>query len=434
MAMPVCSSRAAETITISLPLSKSIAARVMVALFWSGGCLDCLTLPGADDTRELHSALLQLKRTVEEGEENSSFLSDTEYYMGEGGTTMRFFLPVMASLPGVIGMIDCGEGQRRRPLMPLVNALRQVGACIKGGGTLESQPPFMVRGERLKGGEILLDASVSSQFISAIMLSAPMWREGAVVRLEGESVSYPYIRMTAEVMRRFGAQVSLGEDKVIVRPGGYTPSPLYEMESDWSAASYFYEYLLAAGDDTVVPDIYLPGLPMPEKSLQGDSRCAALMEISGISTEKRAEGVVIRRNDDFRDRMKKVRREGFRLNLSDTPDLVPALAVGCCAARIPYRFEGIGHLRHKECDRISALAIELNRLGYGVECGSDFIMYDPAADYHPKGERIEIATYGDHRMAMAFGILSVIDDNIIIKHPEVETKSFPGFRKEIAKL
>lgn len=427
MAMPVFSSPVAEPVSIRLPLSKSIAARTLVATFWSGGCIDCMVLPDCADTRYLQAALSGLRQSMDPQVADGM---PGEYYLGEGGTSLRFFLPVIASMPGVFGMVDCGPGLRKRPLAPLLDALRNIGATIVGHGSNPAFAPFYVRGESLNGGRMPVDVDVSSQFVSGLMLTAPVWEAGLEIEFGSAPISYPYIRMTADVMRKFGARVDVSTSGLRVEGAGYEPSSPLEIESDWSAASYFYEYLLCASEEERT--ISLSGLLPPEESMQGDSRCAALMETLGVTTSFTPAGdaLVCRQKMSGQDR-KRLCSEGVKWNLGDTPDLVPALAVGCCVAGIPFRFEGIAHLRYKECDRMEALTAELGKIGYKLFNGDDFLEW--------KGERVAtdgreilISTYGDHRMAMAFAVAGV--PGVRIGNPEVVSKSFPSFWRELSRL
>lgn len=423
MAMPVCSSRIAEAPLVNLPISKSVAARVLIGVFWSGGCLDCLVLPDADDTRELRDALSRLA-LLRNGE-----VVDSSFYLGEGGTSLRFFLPVIASLPGVLAEVDCGPGQRRRPISPLLEALRSLGAVIKGSGIDGNSAPFMVKGDMVEGGVVTIDSTVSSQFVSALMLTAPVWKNGVEIKFRSASlppVSFPYIYMTARVMRAFGLRVDVEQEGVRVSPGIYSPLSIPPIEGDWSAASYFYEYVLT-GDGY---GVRLGGLEPPEKSLQGDSRIVELMKELGVDTYWDSYGEArLSLNSDVR---QLVRQYGVKWNLRDTPDLVPALAVGCCLAGVPFHFYGVGHLRHKETDRLRALSKELNKAGFEVGATNDSLFWEGAGA--ATEEEVIVSTYADHRIAMAFGVVSRCFRSLTVEAPEVVTKSYPRFWYDLASL
>lgn len=420
MATRVCSSPVPESdiTVVRLPLSKSIAARMLVCAFWRRDCLDCMVLPDCDDTRTLRSALARLQADMEMPPESAA-----AYSLGEGGTSLRFFLPVMASLPGAFGMVDCAEALRRRPSGILVNALRQAGAVLKGSGPDSDRAPFMVTGTRLLGGTIAVDAGVSSQFVSALMLSAPQWERGVRIEMTDEGcVSRPYLEMTAVVMRRMGARCEVSRNVVEVSPGGYDSlAPVAEVETDWSAASYFYEWLLISGRGSLC----IPGLLPPETSLQGDSGCCRIFERLGVRTEWTAGGDAILSVGDMTEEM-------LEEDMNGMPDLVPALAVGCALAGVKFRFSGVGHLRHKECDRMSALASELRKLGYVLEEGDDEMSWTGAC-CSPDSNPV-ICTRGDHRMAMAFAPAGLRFHGLTVDNPGCVTKSFPRFWEEFEKL
>lgn len=413
MEMLACSSPKAEEPVVALPLSKSEAARVLVASFWSGDCLDCLCLPQAADTQDLLKALRGLRA------------GDDSFYLGEGAASLRFFLAAGASLPGAMMRIDCGETLRRRPMKILIEALNALGGNIKSDGGCA---PFLVGGRRITGGDISIDASVSSQFISSLMLSAPMWRRGLRLRYADPRagvVSRPYIDLTAAVMRGFGVDVVLTDEEVCVSPGGYSAVGPVEIEADWSAASYYYEYVL-----TGRRSCRLRGLVPFGKSLQGDSACEGRMEEIGVITEWTSDGDARLFADEAR--MEKARQTGVDWNLKDTPDLVPAFAVGCCMAKIPFVFREIGHLRYKETDRLHALAQELGKLGYRISVDGDSLSW--RGECSPAGRDVSISTYSDHRMAMAFGAVAQAQEMYTVEDMTVVGKSYPSFRRDINRL
>ena len=410
-----------------LPLSKSIAARVLVTLFWGGGCLDCIVLPDGDDSRELRDAFRMLEAWKRDPENSS-----TAFHLGEGASSLRFFLPVVASIPGLVAEVDCGEGLRKRPVAGLVDAVRELGGSVRWRSE-ECRPPFLVAGQDIAGGEIEMDASVSSQYVSALMLSAPMWDKGLRIGYKSShAVSAPYIEMTSGVMRRMGSRVEVSEDGVRVFPGGYSSPVVPEIEYDWSAASYFYEWLLARGEG----EVEIVSLTPPGDSLQGDSRCMSLMEEVGIMTSWRNDGSILLSMDKEKWLEASRKPAGVCWNLESTPDLVPAFAVGLCHAGIRFRFEGVGHLRHKECDRIDGLISGLSSLGYKV-CADEGVLYwnGETTEHNDSVEAgVEISPLSDHRMAMAFGVVESLHPGLRILDKKVVAKSFPTFWRELSKL
>lgn len=384
---------------IRLPESKSIAARLLTASLLSGCNPERINnLPECDDTDKLLSAV----KAIGEG-------GKVSIDIGEGGTTFRFLLSAVASIPGSDVEMKLSRGLASRPVMPLVEALRSMGAEIEGAGE-----EYQIKGRPLQGGEIEIDGSVSSQFISSLMLAAPYWEKGATIRIVGSAVSASYLRMTAAIMSALGAKVEFsdGMRHIRIERGGYHFPDSLSVEKDWSGASYFFEeeYLrgFETGDspdfDKLEKDL---GLTSPEVSLQGDSRCGDL----------------------FRRLYETSIGETFSADMNDTPDLVPALLIAGVVSGKRMELNGIGHLRFKESDRLSALQRELGKLGYTIEIETGgTLRYDGKRLINKDcdAERVSISTYGDHRIAMAFAPLAKRGE-VVIEHPEVVDKSFPGF-------
>lgn len=406
---PVAGAKPAAAV---LPLSKSIALRVLVlnAVARRIGLREAHVpeLPDAGDVAAMQRALRR---------------QDTAggvVRIGEGGAPMRFFTALCASMPGCDVTVSAALPLMKRPLLPLLDALRHAGADVESLRR-HGVPPLRIRGRSLDPGVIRLDPGVSSQFVSALMLASPLWRHGLHLDFEGRTpVSAPYIAMTAGIMRRFGCRVKWEGPEIDVEGGIINPPERFEIETDWSAASYFYELaLLLPGTD-----IPLERLTPASGSLQGDARCREIFSALGVSaTHTDCGGAVLRCDADTLERR---RREGVaELDLGSTPDLVPALAVAFCMAGVRFRFTGVAHLRHKESDRMSALVSELAKTGYRLHTGTDSMAWE--------GERVEaeavpeISTYRDHRMAMAFAPAAVLFPGLRIENPGVVEKSFPGY-------
>lgn len=400
---------------IDLPLSKSIAARALVCeALGRREISDSLLgrLPDCRDTRDLCRAL---RSVADHGAD------PVKVDCGEGAATLRFFVAVAAATEGLCVLVDCAEGLRRRPLKTLLDALRTLGADIEGDGC-----PLLIRGRRLRGGEIELDSSVSSQYASALMMIAPTMAAPLRIRFAGgKVVSAPYLHMTAKVMARYGSGCGFFTDGVAAGRGEGCCPPGVDMEPDWSAAAFFYEYALIRG---VGSEVRIRRLVEPSKSLQGDSDCVRLFAEAGVVTRFEADGGATifcrKRRDSLKD--------SLSMDLGDTPDLVPSLAVGLCLAGIPFRLRGVGHLIYKECDRSEALRAGLSKFGYHIICGEDVMEW--------RGERCEpdpegvIDVYGDHRMAMAFAMAAVGTVSVRLSDPQVVGKSFPAFWREIEKI
>ena len=390
---------------VILPSSKSLSNRVLVinALSGNRGMLP-ENVSDCDDTRVMIKWLDGCDETVD---------------VGAAGTAMRFSTALLAVSEGY-RVITGSERMKQRPIALLVDALRGLGAEIEYVGN-EGYPPLRIKGNpTMKGGCVSLSGGVSSQYISALLMIAPMMEEGLTLTLTGDVVSRPYIDMTIGLMRDFGAKVMWMDDNVVrVEPRVYSKRDFF-VESDWSACSYWYE-MVALGDG----DVLLPGLF--KDSFQGDSRVAELFSMLGVTTEYvEGEGmgacVHIYRTGDVCGRLD--------LDLVEQPDLAQTLVVCCCMMGVPFRFTGLQSLKIKETDRINALRTEMRKLGYVVGEENDSVLYW-------NGERCEadtepvIDTYDDHRMAMAFAPCALKLGEIRINDPHVVSKSYPGYWEDL---
>lgn len=405
------------TETVNLPLSKSIGARALILAHIYGGAVMLQRVPDCDDSHELAAALEKL--AVSDGQRFT-------YDLGSGGTSLRFFLALAASSQGFRGDIDCSDGLRSRPIAPLVDALRSAGAQIEYKKE-EGRPPLRVQGRCLRGTDMVPGAAVSSQYVSALLMASLLWNKRYEPQIAPQSVSAPYIRMTREMMRQFAELSEQAKDTGCAR--------IYTVEADWSSASYFYEFVLAEPSASV----RLRGLLPEGESLQGDNACAQIYSRLGVRTIYGADRTVtIEANAREIAALSKHRTETadgktVRLNLRETPDLVPSLAVGMCLVGIRYEITGIGHLRYKESDRIAVLCSEMRKAGYLLQPGDDSLSWS--------GERCDAGpdvpvfdAHGDHRMAMALSVMAVKKGEIIIKGERCVEKSFPRFFDELHKL
>ncbi len=382
---------------IDLPASKSISNRVLLlnALCATPGRLS--NLAQCDDTDAVLSALAQPDAS--------------EVNIGAAGTAMRFLTAYFATREGREVVIDGTERMRQRPIGVLVDALRQLGADIEYV-EVEGYPPLKITGKRLRGGALTVSGSVSSQYITAILLIAPVIG-GITLTIEGEIMSRPYIDMTLALMDRYGVKAEWRENVIHVPAGEYTALD-FTVEADWSAASYWWAM------QAIVPQsrITLKGLEL--QSLQGDSRIAELMSQMGVTGNWCGRYLDLRSNggvgcccSTFAD-------------LSGTPDIAQTLVVMLCLMGRPFRITGLRTLRIKETDRLEALRIELRKLGYVVKVeGDDAISWHfetTAAEASP-----HICTYHDHRMAMAFAPAAIRFPGLIIDDAQVVSKSYPLF-------
>ncbi len=377
---------------VLLPLSKSISARALVMSALGSERPDAVAV--CADTEAMSAALGS---------------NDGNINIGAAGTAMRFLTAYYASQPGRTVTLDGCERMRQRPIGALVDTLRRLGAEIEYVGA-EGYPPLKISGKRLAGGEISIDSTLSSQFVSAVLMVAPTMSRPLTLKLTGDTVSMPYIKMTVAMMRDRGITVEMERDGISVAPGDYGRSAAV-IERDWSAAAFWYEIAaITAGWVT------LKG--MTENSVQGDSVLADIYPRLGVLTEWSDEGAELSATPDLFSRVD--------LDMGDMPDLVQAVAVTACAIGLPFRLSGVGSLRHKETDRLEALRRELLKLGCVVEIEGDAVISWEGRRM-PVAQMPVIETYGDHRMAMAFAPLSVFVPGIVIRDVEVVEKSYPGF-------
>ena len=387
--------------TIQLPASKSISNRALIIHALSKGNDVLSNLSDCDDTKVMVKALT-------EGGEVIDILA--------AGTAMRFLTAYLSSTPGT-HIITGTERMQQRPIQILVNALRELGANIEYTRN-EGFPPLRIEGAPLAGNEITLKGNVSSQYISALLMIGPILKNGLQLRLTGEVVSRPYINLTLQLMKDFGASARWTSDQSIsVEPQPYRCVP-FTVESDWSAASYWYQMAVLSSET----DIELTGLF--RHSYQGDSRGAEVFARLGIETEYTEEGIRLRKNGSCVKRLDE--------DFVDIPDLAQTFVVTCALLDVPFRFTGLQSLKIKETDRIEALKAEMKRLGYVLHDEDDSILYW-------NGERIEpqacpvIKTYEDHRMAMAFAPAAIHYPTIQIDEPQVVSKSYPGYWDDLRK-
>lgn len=381
--------------SVQLPASKSICNRALILNALSYSPYEIQNLSDCDDTDVMVKAL------------NSN---DSHFDVKAAGTAMRF---LTAFLSKVVGewTITGTERMKNRPIRILVDALNAVGAKIE---YLEKEgfPPLRIMGSALQGGEISLDGGVSSQYISALLMIAPLMEKGLTLHLQGKVISKPYIHLTLQLMKQYGVESEWVGSTIKVAPQSYRPLP-YTVESDWSAASYWYEMMALSQQ----AEIELKGLF--KESLQGDAAGAKLFAQLGVATDYKAGGVVLRKNGNVCQKL--------IYDFVNEPDLAQTFVTTCAFMDIPFRFTGLQSLKIKETDRIEALKCELRKLGYVLTDTNGSILEWNGERCEPEAHPV-ITTYEDHRMAMAFAPASLVrKEGIEIAHPEVVSKSYPHF-------
>lgn len=392
---------AAIRTSVCLPASKSISNRALILNALSYSPYEVENLSDCDDTKRMVEALAS---------------NDCHFNVGAAGTTMRFLTAFLSKVVGEWTLTG-SERMKNRPIKILVDALNQIGARIEYMEK-EGYPPLRIFGSALQGGEIALAGHVSSQYISALLMIAPLTEKGLTLHLEGEVISKPYIRLTLQLIEQFGVRSAWTGDTVRVAPQTYHPVS-FKVESDWSAASYWYEMLALAP----AGEIELTGLF--KNSLQGDAAGAKLFDRLGVSTSFTSRGVCLKKNGN--------RCGKLHYNFVNEPDLAQTFVVTCVLLNIPFRFTGLQSLKIKETDRIEALKTELRKLGYVLTDTHNSIL-------EWNGERCEpdphpvIATYEDHRMALAFAPAAwVRPQGIEIASPGVVSKSYPQYWEDLRK-
>ncbi len=386
---------------IRLPLSKSMSNRAMIINYLCGQPDALLHRADCDDANVLASALADP--------------TAAETDIDGAGTAMRFLTALYAATPDREVVLTGNERMRHRPIGPLVESLRALGAQIDYLGQ-EGYPPLKISGRKLCGGTIDIDASMSSQFVSALLMVAPTFNGGLTVNLMAESGSMPYIDLTLSMMRKAGIEAERSNLTITVAEGTFR-NPIPEIEPDWSAAAFWYEI-------EAVSSGFITLLGLTPESAQGDASLPEIFSSLCVTTEftpdysNEGPAAELTASPDISPR--------FVRDLSQNPDLAPAIAVTCSLIGIPFRLSGLATLRLKECDRLGSLQTELKRIGVPTE-----IIGDDTLEW--LGNRIPIAglpefrTYGDHRMAMALAPVAIYIPGIKICDAEVVTKSYPRF-------
>jgi len=387
--------------TVRIPASKSISNRALIIHALSESSYMPDNLSDCDDTQVLVRALSDDAEVID---------------IKAAGTAMRFLTAYYSIIQGD-KTITGTERMKHRPIKILVDALKTLGAQIDYSGE-EGYPPLHIKGKSLSSKELTLSGTVSSQFISALLMIGPMLKNGLTINLTGQIISRPYINLTLKIMNDFGAKACWAKcDKLRILPQPYTPKPL-KVENDWSAASYWYEIVaLSRQKDLTIkmPDLF-------RESYQGDCIVAKLFQKLGVSTEYSVENdvpyVTLYKTDEAVPQLS--------YDFINEPDLAQTFVVTCVMMGIPFRFTGLQSLKVKETDRVEALIKECAKLGFVLTEKEDSTLIWNE-EYCDKQECPAIDTYEDHRMAMAFAPVALRLPQIIINEPQVVSKSYPHY-------
>ncbi|HBL76163.1 MAG: 3-phosphoshikimate 1-carboxyvinyltransferase [Bacteroidetes bacterium GWF2_42_66] len=389
--------------SIQLPASKSIANRALIINALSYSPYPIKNLSDSDDTRVMEQA----------------FTSNTNHFdIGHAGTAMRFLTAFLSMIVGEWTLTG-SERMKQRPIGILVDALNSLGARIE---YLENEgfPPLKIYGSHLKGDIIELDGSVSSQYISALLMIAPSIDGGLTLRLKNKIISRSYIELTLKLMEQFGVKHAWKGNEIRIAEQTYRPVQ-YIVEADWSSASYWYQMTALAEE----VDLELEDLKLD--SLQGDCVIAKWFEPFGVVSEETEKGVRLSKTE-------KPLPKNLQLNFIENPDVAQTFAVLCVMKNVPFHFTGLETLKIKETNRIEALQNELAKFGAEItEPAHGELQWDGTFPLE-KVDNPSISTYKDHRMAMAFAPACQTYGPVTVEEPMVVTKSYPAFWNDLKKV
>ena len=406
---------------VRVPGSKSLTNRALVIAAIADGPSTMTGALDSDDTRVMVDSLQRLGIAVEhdpgastitvQGCSNKIPANEADLYVANSGTSLRFLTAMLATASGTF-RLDGTPRMRQRPVADLLQALNGLGADATSD--LETGcPPLTLKASGLDGGYAFVRGDVSSQFLSGLLMALPYSRETTSVEVEGVLVSRPYVAMTLSVMETFGVKVNNRKDRRFdVYPGRYT-GRAYAVEPDASAASYLFAAAAITGSTITVEGL-------GTESIQGDLAFVDLLEHMGCTVVREPDSTTVTGGP----------LRGIDVDMNAISDTVMTLAVVALFASGITRIRNVGHIRHKETDRIAALAIELRKLGATVEEQSDGLILFPPATITPA----RVATYDDHRMAMSFALAGLKAPGVTILDPACVAKTYPGFWDDLARL
>ncbi len=379
---------------VSLTSSKSITNRALIIQALCNKKILIENAALAEDSKILRSALENLLPAIN---------------VKDAGTAFRFLTAFLSIQPGTF-ILTGTERMKQRPIGGLVTALRKIGAEIEFIEN-ENFPPLKIIGNNLNGGQLSIDASESSQYISALLLIAPKLSQGLILQLTGKINSVSYIDMTLSLMKHFGIDVKR-KNNIIEIPGKDYSSGVLKVENDWSSASFWYEIAALSKES----EILLKGLNL--NSIQGDVAIVDIMKKFGVQSEQLGDDVIIKCNNSS------VKPEFFEYDFSSCPDLVLPVATVCVVLNIPSCFKGVKNLRIKESDRLQAVKNELEKIGGNLIIEEDSLLIKTSGN---TGNDKIFQSYTDHRMIMSLAPLALKYDEINIDDPLPVKKSYPGF-------
>lgn len=415
-----------KELSFELPSSKSISNRLLIIEYLAGKSQQVSNLSTSDDTVLLNRSLRKIESRKNSAKRRFFATPLEEDFMelecGNAGTTCRFLTALLSITPGN-RMLTADKRMEDRPLKPLIEILKQLGA------ELEQQNentifPLKIIGKPLQGGQtISLPADLSSQFVSALSLIAPYMEKGLCLELSPLQVSRPYIDMTTALMRENGAEVEMRDNLLRIAPRPYLFRPVV-VEADWSAAAFAYSLVAIRK----IKGMKIKGLKI--HSLQGDSVVAEMFaKYFNVMTEYFEDYVVLSYHEATSEQKKLV-----IIDFKHCPDLfLPVLITAVCLD-IPFEFQGLETLSYKESDRLGGAIVELKKVGVEIAfTQGKVVRLNCESMVRSDIIEVEIETYNDHRMAMAFALLAYKYGSIRIKNPDCVSKSFPAYWTELSK-
>ena len=387
--------------SISITGSKSETNRLLLlqALFPN---LTLANTSNSDDSEVMQKALKGNQEVVD---------------IHHAGTAMRFLTAYFAVNEGREVVLTGSQRMTERPIKVLVEALQQLGAQISYEKE-EGYPPIRIKGQKITANKVTIPANVSSQYISALLLVAPKLENGIELTLEGEITSIPYIKMTLALLNEIGIETHFTGNTILIKPLTTSPKPqTLTVESDWSSASYFFSLVALSNEASISLSSY------KQSSLQGDSALVKIYEQMGVKTHFDENKMTLVKQPNFK-------FEKLNLDLNNTPDIAQTIVVTSLGLGIGCHLTGLHTLKIKETDRLEALRIELTKLGAKISVTNDSLTLEAT---HHINSNVKIATYNDHRMAMAFAPLA-LKVPIEIENAEVVSKSYPDFWEDLRSL
>jgi len=407
--------------SIRPPGSKSITNRALACAALADGKSRLSGALHSEDTVVMTEALRSLGIDVDVDTQAATIAVDgcggnlpstkADLYVANSGTTVRFLTALVAIGHGTF-RLDGTARMRERPIADLVDALQALGVDVQCEQDTNC-PPVVIRAAGLTGGAVRIRGDISSQYLSGLLMAAPYARQDTHIEIEGDLVSVPYVDMTLAVMRQFGAHVTTNDGRTYTIPSQQTYSAQdYTIEPDASAASYFWAAAAITGGTVTVEGL-------SRTSLQGDVAFCECLAAMGCDVQYNNDSITVTGNP----------LRGIDTNMCDISDTVQTLSAVAMFAESPTTITGVDHIRHKETDRIGNLAIELRKLGAGVEELADGLRVTP----QPR-QGASIATYNDHRMAMSLSLVGLKTPGVIIEDPGCTEKTYPHFFKDLRRL